>query len=543
MLLRRCLWAVICLWIPASAYALEINQYPLILSLPAEFRGNLKDRFPVVIRNVGNRNMGSISLEIDGSDFVDNSVIVKIDELEAGEEKNLRIKPFFNDFISSWVGKSPLSLKISLHFFYDGKMQSLQQSVSLQYQGENRIALVDRVGPSQSGQQVAKVEKSRPEISKQAKPKASVAPQVTAPLPKVHTGTPVITIISPEVKRGLKVFAKEESLTVRGQATDSDGVSWVMVNGEKASLDEHGNFSADILLKVGENRITVTATNVHKNQKTETFTTVRQPEVVAKAKKTSPAAASELAAADADEQGRGKYYALVIGNNDYQHLSKLQTAVNDARDVAQVLKIDYGFEIKLVLDAKRKDILSSLNTFRQKLNPKDHFLIYYAGHGSFDKQANKGYWLPVDAEPSDPSEWIIADDITANIRRIDSRHILIVSDSCYSGTIDRSAETDLWKKGDREELVKKMRGGLSRTLMASGGNEPVSDGGGSGHSIFADSLLNALKGIEHKEFSADELFTQYVRTRVAGRSEQLPVYKPLQNSGHESGDFVFVRVK
>jgi len=91
------------------------------------------------------------------------------------------------------------------------------------------------------------------------------------------------------------------------------------------------------------------------------------------------------------------YYALVIGNNDYQNLSRLSTAVHDAKEVNRVLSEKYGFKTILLVNATRKDILSTINDFRKKLNEGDSFLIYYAGHGAYDKTADKGYWLPVDA--------------------------------------------------------------------------------------------------------------------------------------------------
>jgi hypothetical protein len=33
----------------------------------------------------------------------------------------------------------------------------------------------------------------------------------------------------------------------------------------------------------------------------------------------------------------------------------------------------------------------------------------------------------------------------------------------------------------------------------------------------------------------------HMMARVAGKADQTPEYNPLRNSGHESGDFVFVR--
>ncbi len=346
---------------------------------------------------------------------------------------------------------------------------------------------------------------------------------------------PLINITSPEVKRGVKVVTREESITVTGQATDNSGVASVTVNDEKAILDKDGNFSADILLKVGENKITITAIDTRKNKTTEDFTINREVVRVSKISK------KELSLTTSPLLATGKYYALIIGNNDYQHLSKLRTAVNDAQEVGKVLRDQLGFDVKVITNAKRKDILSNLNKYRKILNENDSFLIYYAGHGEFEKTTGKAYWLAVDAQRDDPTEWIIADDITSNIKRLSSRHVLVVSDSCYSGTLDRNIETDLKKSGDREEFMKKMMERPSRTLMASGGNEPVSDSGGKGHSIFADSFIKALKDIETKTFTADELFYQHVRSRVAGRSDQVPEYKEIRNSGHEGGDFIFIK--
>ncbi|HPL67878.1 MAG TPA: caspase family protein, partial [Smithellaceae bacterium] len=354
-------------------------------------------------------------------------------------------------------------------------------------------------------------------------------------------GQPEITITQPDVQRGIKVVAKKESITVIGKATDKGGVALVEVNGEKASLDENGNFSVDILLKVGENNITVTATNIYRIEKTERFSIVREADVIATSKSII-SANTDLPEASTNIK-TGKYYALIIGNNDYMYLSKLHMAINDAKDVAKILKDNFGFETKVITNAKRKDILSNLNNFRRKLGTNDNFLIYYAGHGEFDKASDKAYWLPVDAKRDDPTEWIIADEITSSIKRLSSRHVLVVSDSCYSGTLARSIETDLSKKGPRGEFIKKMLKRPSRTLMASGGNEPVSDSGGMGNSIFADSLIKALNNIEHKTFTADELFYHQVRSRVAGKSEQVPEYKEIRNSGHEGGDFIFVKVR
>ena len=40
----------------------------------------------------------------------------------------------------------------------------------------------------------------------------------------------------------------------------------------------------------------------------------------------------------------GAYYALVIGNNAYQYLPELDTAMSDAKAVSRLLEKEYGFD-------------------------------------------------------------------------------------------------------------------------------------------------------------------------------------------------------
>ena len=239
----------------------------------------------------------------------------------------------------------------------------------------------------------------------------------------------------------------------------------------------------------------------------------------------------------------GRYYALVVGNNNYTALSKLTTAEADARALERLLRESYGFETRLLLNATRAQIVSALSAYRRALKEDASLLIYYAGHGYNDKETDKAYWLPVDAEYDDQANWIIADEITTSIKGVAARHVLVISDSCYSGTLTRGLSGTLPRPTEREQFVQKMAAGHSRTLIASGGNEPVADTGGGDHSVFAAALLRGLREMDKGQFTAAELYNSYVLEAVAGQAQQTPVYALLQNSGHEAGDFVFARVK
>jgi hypothetical protein len=373
------------------------------------------------------------------------------------------------------------------------------------------------------------------------------APEEPLPRPTPTDRTPPrIQIIYPRVDRGVGVSVGEKSVGVVGRATDESGVSEVLVSGARARIDRDGNFSAEVRLAPGRNRIVVTAADTRGNRAVEEFT-ISSPEAEAASPTIPPVAAPHGRVSGSASTESRRYYAIVIGNNKYQFHEHLKTAVSDAEAVAQTLHDDFGFETTLLRDAGRDEILKTFNEYRRKLNADSSLLIYYAGHGVYDRDADKAYWLPVDARADENVKWVSADDVTTNIRAIPARQVLVVSDSCYSGLITGGGDTRMARvtlaASERERYIQKMSAGRSRLLMTSGGNEPVLDGGSQAHSVFANAFLNGLRQMEQPVFTAEELFYTYIRESVAGKSDQTPQYTPIRNSGHDSGDFIFVRSK
>ena len=87
--------------------------------------------------------------------------------------------------------------------------------------------------------------------------------------------------------------------------------------------------------------------------------------------------AIRIAAADRPDT-QGKNYALIIGNNEYDNLPTLKTAVNDATAIADVLQERYTFEqgaIKLLINATRREILKALSGFRKTLTSRDQLML------------------------------------------------------------------------------------------------------------------------------------------------------------------------
>lgn len=245
----------------------------------------------------------------------------------------------------------------------------------------------------------------------------------------------------------------------------------------------------------------------------------------------------------------GRYHALVIGNNDFRFIPKLRTAAIDAQAVAGVLRNRYGFQTTLLLNADRYQLLSALNKLREKLTSEDNLLIYYAGHGEVDRDNNRGYWLPVDAEADSTANWIPSYQITDILNAMAAKQILLVADSCYSGMLTRSAITRLdtgMSDGDRARWYQAMATKHARVVLTSGGVQPVLDGGGGKYSVFAAAFLKTLE--ENSQVLEGQKLAQAVTQRVAvsaaaSEIDQVPTYAPMSFAGHEAGDFFFVPVR
>ena len=244
----------------------------------------------------------------------------------------------------------------------------------------------------------------------------------------------------------------------------------------------------------------------------------------------------------------GRYYAIVIGNQNYQSIESLQTPKYDAARAARILADKYGFTVQILDDANDITMLKTINDLNAVLKPEDNVLIYYAGHGTRLKsgQLESGYWLPVNADaPPEDRFWIPNEQITGHLGRLTARRVLVVADSCYSGLL--STDPSYLFLNDKvaysKEYIKFKLPKRSRLLLSSGGDKPVLDEGSGGNSVFARAFLDELEA-NQGILSSPELFSR-IRKRVevaAAKNKfvQTPEFKSIKGAGHEVGDFFFV---
>ena len=244
----------------------------------------------------------------------------------------------------------------------------------------------------------------------------------------------------------------------------------------------------------------------------------------------------------------GRYYAIVIGNQNYQQIESLQTPKYDAARAARILADKYGFTVQILDDANDITMLKTINDLNAVLKPEDNVLIYYAGHGARLKSGamESGYWLPVNADaPPEDRFWVPNEQITGHLGRLVAKRVLVVADSCYSGLL--STDPSYLFLNDKvsysKEYIKYKLPKRSRLLLSSGGDKPVLDEGSGGNSVFARAFLDELEA-NQGIMSSPELFSR-IRKRVevaAAKNKfvQTPEFKSIKGAGHEVGDFFFV---
>lgn len=365
---------------------------------------------------------------------------------------------------------------------------------------------------------------------------AAPAPQVALAPPSIQLiDPPVVTMRSPltVLLRGAPAMRE-----VVGKVTAPAGLLSFTINDRSQPVDAQGLFKTQVQLSGNATPVNLVAVDRRGKRAALEFTLV--PETL------QAAAPAEPAKAPVPSLDFGRYHALVIGNQKYQHLPSLDTAEEDARAVSEVLAKKYGFQVTTLTNATRYEILSALNQMRAKLTEKDNLLIYYAGHGELDRANLRGHWLPVDAEPESDANWISSVSITDIVNAMSVKHVLIVADSCYSGAMTRSSIAQL-EPGLTDQahvkLLKALSQARARTVLTSGGVQPVMDGGGGKHSVFARAFLEVLQdndGVLEAQRLYREVAARVLVLAERFRVEQKPEYAPLKFAGHESGDFIFV---
>lgn len=244
----------------------------------------------------------------------------------------------------------------------------------------------------------------------------------------------------------------------------------------------------------------------------------------------APKAADPIPASAPVAPPQGRRIALLVGNNDYpQPIPRLETPIADVSQIATVLQRRFGFETEVVKNAGQARIIEALNKIAAEVRPEDSVLLFYAGHGYLMEDIGMGFWIPVDASVKTAKGWISNKDISRLLGAIPARQLILVSDSCFSGTLTKEQKVTVDASAKPEDVLQRR----SVLVLSSGGDEPVSDEGKEGHSIFAWNLIRTLEEVGGVTPGAKVWKT--VHGGVSKEYPQEPQYGGVVSAGHVAG--------
>jgi Caspase domain len=329
---------------------------------------------------------------------------------------------------------------------------------------------------------------------------------------------PEIELINLNVERGKVIIWSEDKINLIGKLTSNSQKTVLYLNNKEIIVNESGFFNIDQSLTQGINDISLKAVSENKLMNELSF----KVDYALKPVEAIPGA-------------EGKYYALIIGISNYDdpHFDQLDRPVKDAELFYNTIITKYTFKsenVKFLRNATNAEIVHALEYYEQIIRPVDNFLIFYAGHGYWDKASEIGFWLPSDASKNSKFAWFRNSTLRDYLRTIKSKHTLLISDACFGGSIFKSRSVLI----DASFAINKLYELPSRQAMTSGYLTEVPD-----RSIFLKYLIDRLLNNFEKYLSSGQLFEKF-RIAVMNNSSAVPEFGVIQDVGDEGGDFIFI---
>lgn len=328
-------------------------------------------------------------------------------------------------------------------------------------------------------------------------------------------GRPNASSAPPSLQQARGGRTRGGSMTLRGIVADSANLAEARVNGRWVFIDEQGQFRTSIPVEPGATEATLTMTD-------ETGKTTEQRIAIDAAATPDPAAPP-----------KPRKIALMIAVDSYRDtgIPALATPDADIKAVGKALNDHLGYETRVLRNPTKAQIGEALRKLGREVGEQDQVMVYYAGHGYELAETGAGYWLPADAETTSARNWVSNNDIGRFLSRMPAKHVMVVSDSCYSGAFTKEQKVDATRLASEQEIRQR------RSVMAlsSGGDEPVADG--EVNSPFAAALKKRVLALP-KDSNGYALY-QEVREDVTRDAPQTPQYGVIRTAGYdEGGDFL-----
>jgi len=226
----------------------------------------------------------------------------------------------------------------------------------------------------------------------------------------------------------------------------------------------------------------------------------------------------------------GKQYLVLIAIDNYKYWLPISGPVKEARKLNEVISYRYYMDEIIELyneNATKSKIIKLFRDLQNRLKVNDSLLIFFSGHGHLDESSNNGFWISVNGglDENKMENWIPNSVIRGLVSNIKAKHILLISDSCYSGELLNIYKgTKLTKINN--EYLKKAFSRRCRQVLTSSASERVPTS-----SEFAHQLILALKENTKPCIDGLMLFNEI----KLGVKETMPLFGELKGTHHQEG--------
>ena len=154
----------------------------------------------------------------------------------------------------------------------------------------------------------------------------------------------------------------------------------------------------------------------------------------------------------------------------------------------------------------------------------------YVKYGVYDEETELGSWLPSDANPEFGLNIITNSEVKDFIKSLKSKHTLLISDACFSGSIFKTRSYKSAPKSITKKFELPSRKAITSRTLKTVPNK----------SVFLKYLINRLKSNSDSYLTARKIFDR-IEDPVLNNSKNVPQYITIQEVGDEGGDFIFVK--
>ncbi len=199
---------------------------------------------------------------------------------------------------------------------------------------------------------------------------------------------------------------------------------------------------------------------------------------------------------------QGRNYGLFFASDVYSdpHFPRLSNPIFDATSIAKELRAHYGFHVEVITNPTGQEVQDTLEAYaRRQYGPSDQLLIYFAGHGIFSRALGYGSLIVSNSVFGNAMSYLDFPALGQTVDHIPARHILLVIDSCFSGTFNErlgegaSRGVDEYPKMPLNALLALKAPDETRKYLTSAGADFTPDGRPGHHSPFAAAFLAALR--------------------------------------------------